>query len=80
MIYLGKDRVNLNPNFAASSPAGLGAQADWAETDVNAAAYIKNKPGVTEALAALAEAEILTAIVDNNNKFLVDNNGKILFI
>ena len=44
MVYLGKDRVNLNPNFAASSPAGLGAQADWAETDVNAAAYIKNKP------------------------------------
>ena len=44
MIYLGKDRVNLNPNFAASSPAGLGAQADWAETDETASGYIANKP------------------------------------
>lgn len=59
---------------------GLGAQADWAETDEESAAYIKNKPEVVTAAdvtAMLASAGVVEPAAVEDNKVLSDSNDDI---
>lgn len=59
---------------------GLGAQADWAETDVESAAYIKNKPETVSAAdvtAMLASAGVVVPAAVEDNKVLADSNDDI---
>lgn len=59
---------------------GLGAQADWAETDEGSAAYIKNKPEVVTAAdvtAMLASAGVVEPAAVEGNKVLSDVNDDI---
>lgn len=59
---------------------GLGAQADWAETNEESAAYIRNKPETVSAAdvtAMLASAGVVMPAAVEDNKVLIDDNANI---
>lgn len=59
---------------------GLGAQADWAETDEENAAYIKNKPeivSVADVVTMLASAGVIIPAAAETNQVLADSNHDI---
>lgn len=59
---------------------GLGAQADWAETDEESPAYIRNKPEIVTAAdvtAMLASAGVVVPAAVEDNRVLADDNDDI---
>lgn len=77
----GYDGISaLSATVKVEGSGGLGAQADWAETDEESAAYIRNKPEILTAAdvtAMLASAGVVEPAAVEENRVLTDDNNDI---
>lgn len=78
--YDGISTLSLTVEVENGGSGGLGAQADWAETDEESPAYIRNKPEIVTAAdvtAMLASAGVVVPAAVEDNRVLADDNDDI---